>query len=110
MGQTFKAVAEEIIKKAKIDLAKTGNHEALELDENIKNYLDAMKINAKGKNYNQTAFKSLLKRVEKSKTKLSENSKKVYAKYQPIYKTYLESHKLDAKNPGSLSNFVFLMS
>ena len=69
-----------------------------------------MKNNTTGKTYNPAAFKSLLKRVEKSKTKLSKNSKKVYAKYQQISKTYLKFHKLYAKNPDSLSNFLFLVS
>ena len=62
MGQTCKVVAEEIIKQANIDFNKIDNHKAHDFDKDIKNDLGAMRTNSTGKNYNFSAFKSLLKK------------------------------------------------
>ena len=48
--------------------------------------------------------------MDKQRTKLSEDSKKAYSKYQHIYKTYLDFHKFNTKDKDSLVNFFFLMS
>ena len=80
------------------------------MDAEIPKDLDAIKLVTSNSNkLNRKAGGGLLKQVEKQWTKLSEESKKVYSKYQHICKTYLDFHKFKAKDKDSLANFFYVI-
>ena len=70
-----------------------------EVDVDIQKDLDSTIFFENGANgYNKKIFMNLLKKVEKQQNMSSEGSRKIYAGYQKLYKTYLKFQKCDAKD------------
>ena len=106
MGKTFKNVAKTIVEMAGVEF----KDQERQVDVDIQKDLDTIKFSdANSEGFNRKAFGALLKKIEKRQNKLSESSKKIYAKYQQMYQTYLKFHEFTAKDEMSLSNFFFLM-